>query len=256
MEITIKTQAELDALPKAFTEYTVLRIESTEWITVVARGNSRVEAWENSRVVAWENSTVVAWENSRVVAWENSTVVAWGNSRVEARGNVCVWNQSDDSIVTLFAFAVAFLFRKAKATRKSKTSTIIRPVKKAGLNGWLEDHAIKPEKSVVLFKRVSKDFLTQEGQSSETNWTPGETRTHADWTPKGQECGAGTFHACARPYFCDEFRSTVGDRYIAIKIDKKDLYAWPEPEPKYPHKIAFRKGTVLYEVDRFGDKIV
>ena len=77
--IVIKTQKELDLLPKSFGVYTVIEIHSTDWIRVVAR--------ENSRVVARENSTVEARENSRVVARENSTVEAWENSRVVAREN-------------------------------------------------------------------------------------------------------------------------------------------------------------------------
>src|SRR3990167_2255941 len=64
------------------------------------------------------------------------------------------------------------------------------------------------------------------------------------------ECGEGKFHACSRPYFCDEFRNNNGDKYIAIEIKKDDLYAWPNPV--YPHKIAFREGKVLYECDKFG----
>jgi len=50
--IVIKTQKELDLLPKSFGVYTVIEIHSTDWIRVVAR--------ENSRVVARENSTVEA----------------------------------------------------------------------------------------------------------------------------------------------------------------------------------------------------
>ena len=82
--IVIKTQKELDLLPKSFGVYTVIEIHSTDWIRVVARENSRVVARENSTVEAWENSTVEAWGNSTVVARENSTVVARENSTVEA----------------------------------------------------------------------------------------------------------------------------------------------------------------------------
>ncbi len=45
--IIVKTQAELDALPDSFSEFTVIEIRSapTDWITVRnARGSSRVEA--------------------------------------------------------------------------------------------------------------------------------------------------------------------------------------------------------------------
>jgi len=39
----------------------------------------------------------------------------------------------------------------------------------------------------------------------------------------------------------------------AIKIAVADLYAWPQP--RCPHKIAFRKGIVLHECNRFGKKL-
>jgi len=140
--IVIKTQAELDALPESFTEYTVIEIRSEfrVWVNkswenssvvargnsrvvargnsrVVARGNSRVEAWGNSRVVARGNSRVEAWENSRVEAWENSRVEAWGNSRVVARGNsrVEAWENSrveawENSRVDVFLCATLFVY--------------------------------------------------------------------------------------------------------------------------------------------------
>ena len=82
---------------------------------------------------------------------------------------------------------------------------------------------------------------------------PGLTLTHANYDPKSQECGPGKYHACSKPFFCDEFRDNKGDRYVAIKVAKKDCYLWPDAS--YPHKISFRKGTVLHEVDANGRKI-
>ena len=112
----------------------------------------------------------------------------------------------------------------------------------------------KDHGNVILFKRVSVDFKTQEGTSNETVWNIGSMVEHANWTPKDKECGAGKFHACSRPFFCNEFRSAVGDRYIAIKVNIKDLHAWTSKDAQYPHKIAFRKGKILYECDKFGKK--
>jgi hypothetical protein len=152
-------------------------------------------------------------------------------------------------------FAICFLRAKAKASKKSKTATIITPTTPGGTNGWLTSQAIEPEASVVLFKKVSKDYKTQENTANETLWAVGSTLEHPAWGPDKEECSGGKFHACSRPYFCDEFRSTDGDRYVAIQIAKKDLYAWPT-NPKYPHKVAFRRGTVLYECDRHGNKLI
>lgn len=135
--------------------------------------------------------------------------------------------------------------------KKSKTAKVQRYKKE---EKYLEREGIAVNKGkVVLFKRVSKDYKTQEGTSNETTWSVGELITHPKWNPGLEECGSGKFHACSRPFFCDEFRGKIGDRYIAIEISVKDLYEWKNPG--YPHKIAFRKGNVLYECDRYGNKI-
>ncbi len=93
-EITVRDQEELDAIPDDFTgriyiEFGTLynrAIVRKEYPgSVVARGNSRVEAWGNSSVEARENSSVEAWGNSSVVARENSSVEARGNSQVVDR---------------------------------------------------------------------------------------------------------------------------------------------------------------------------
>jgi hypothetical protein len=323
MEITVTTQAELDALPASFQEFTYIYIKSQKdtWLTinrargnshVVARGNSHVEAWENSHVEAWENSHVEAWGNSHVVArenshvvargnshvvargnshvvarenshvvarenshvvargnshvvargnshveaWENSHVEAWENSHVVARGNVCIWNHSNLADVVLFGFAICFaLFSSAKTKikRKSRFSKIVSPRKSKSLAEWGEINGVELKAKVIVYKRVSVDFKTQELTKNETVWTIGTTLVHSAWKPKDGECGEGKFHACPQPFFCDEFRYDTGDRYVAIEVARKDLHSWPNPE--YQHKIAFRKGTVLYECDRFGNRI-
>ena len=114
---------------------------------------------------------------------------------------------------------------------------------------------VKDDK-VILYKKVSKDFLTQEGNDYETRWKIGSTLilTHPDWDPKKNECGPGKFHACARPFWCDHFRNRKSDRYIAVEVDVKDLHEW-EKVPAFPQKIAFRCGKVLYECDRYGNKV-
>ncbi len=287
-EITISTQAEFDALPAWLHKRTDIYIKSDPQICIAvtrrianghvvargsshveargsshveawesshveARGSSHVEAWGSSHVEAWGSSHVEAWESSHVVAWESSHVVARGSSHVEAWGSVAVHVHSDYATVLLFAFACAFNLVKAKIQKKSKTATIIVPLQPKGTFGWLESQSIKPAASVVLFKRVSADFKTQEGRPWETSWVVGAKLRHPNPDLKSQECGPGKYHACSRPYFCDEFRSTEGDRYVAIKIKKADIYAWPNPD--YPHKIGFLAGEVLYECDWLGEKV-
>ena len=107
---------------------------------------------------------------------------------------------------------------------------------------------------VILYKRVSKDFLTQTGKPWETHWKIGSTLVHPNWNPGKNECGPGKFHACARPFWCEFFRNRKGDKYIAIEIKVKDLFEWKKERPVFPQKIAFRCGKVLYECDRYGNK--
>ncbi len=229
-EIQVQSQAQFDALPKSFEEFTRILVKCDLQVTS-DRTNSVVEARESSHVVAWGSSHVEAWES------------------------VAVHVQSDISSIALFGFAVAIaLLKKCKIVKKSKTCTVIYFEKPEGTDGWLESQGVAVKRGkTILFKRVSKDWKTQEGTRNETVWVPTIKFEHPSWSPTTQECGEGKYHACSRPYFADEFRNTTGDRYIAIEIAVKDLYAWPNPQ--YPHKIAFRAGIVLYECDRYGKEI-
>ena len=229
-------------------------VEAWENSSVVASGNSSVVASGNSSVVAWGNSSVEASGNSSVVAWGNSSVVAWGNSSVVAWGNSSVHLYSDYATILLFGFSVCWDLVKGKVQKKSKTATIITPKYKKGTSGWLEREGIEDKEKVIIYKKVSKDFKTQEETENETVWKIGTIVKHQNYQPKDEECGEGKFHGCSRPYFADEFRNEVGDRYIAIKVEKTNLYVWND-EPSFPHKVSFGEGKVVYECDKFGKKI-
>ena len=120
---------------------------------------------------------------------------------------------------------------------------------------WLDQWGIKATRGkAVLYKRVSGDWQTQENTANATVWAPGTTLVHTSWDPTSGECGAGRYHGVFSPRQADKFRSLPGDRYVAIQIAVKDLYAWPT-DPEYPEKIAFRAGKVLHECDSDGNKI-
>ena len=179
----------------------------------------------------------------RVEAWENSSVVA--------RGNVCVRISAKIKTLSLFGFSVLFQPFDLKFKFKKEKTCLIQKIKP---QKYLDREGIKATRNyIILFKKVSKDFFTQENSVNQTLWQIDSTVTHPDWRPKLEECGEGKFHACSRPYFCDEFRNIPGDRYVAIKIKITDLYEWKNPY--YPHKIAFREGKVLYEVNKYGKRI-
>ena len=84
--VIVKTQADWDALPEKFDEFTIIRVYSDPVMRLVIKRNpenSSGEFWENSRGEFRENSRGVFWENSRGVFRENSSGVFRGNSRGE-----------------------------------------------------------------------------------------------------------------------------------------------------------------------------
>jgi len=266
MKIEIKTQAELDALLEIAKGDEVAITGNGLRLTHVCttRGSLRISvsidtSWDDKYFEARENASVVARGNASVEAWENASVEARGNASVVARGNASVeaWENvavrlNENTVAKLHGYAVAWISGDGNCSAHCLSDTariqVVQP------SPYLEREGVAQEDGkVVLFKRVSKDFKTQEGTSRETMWIPGTISEHPAWEPKRDECGAGKYHAVSRPYFGDEFRETVGDRYIAIQIAVEDLYEWPKAQ--YPHKIAFRRGSVLYECDKYGKKI-
>jgi hypothetical protein len=253
--IIIKDQAHWDSQPKRFDELTALEIREGFLVIKSVPENSSAVLWGNSSAELRGNSRAELWENSRAELWGNSSAVLWGNSSAELRGSSGC-HCYDYSIATLFAFSVAWAFGKSKTQKKAKTATIIKHVEKqvGSAKDWLDKEGVSVRgATAIIFKRVSGDFKTQEKTANETLWAVGSKVTHHNWIPNEKECGEGKFHACSRPYFCDEFRSNEGDKYVAIRVKVADMKAWPGA--MYPHKIAFRSGVVLYECDRFGEKI-
>jgi hypothetical protein len=177
------------------------------------------------------------------VALENSSVEAWGNCVVR------VLSQIANLILHGFSVALLPVTINLNIERKSPDCH----VQHVQDRGWFDRNAVEKTETVILYKKVSTDFKTQEGTKNETLWQLGTTVTHPKWNPARSECGEGKFHACSRPYFCDEFRNLKGDRYIAIEIKLSDLHEWTA-NPEYPHKIGFREGRVLYECDKWGKK--
>ena len=116
-------------------------------------------------------------------------------------------NIHNDCSPVLHGFSVIWAFDdRCKPVQKSKDSVILRP-NLDPLEMYFNSNPIDVSgKTVLLYKRVSKDFQTQEGTKNETVWEVGKKIVHPDWKPEGAECGEGKFHACSKPIFCDQFR--------------------------------------------------
>jgi hypothetical protein len=155
--------------------------------------------------------------------------------------------------IKLFGYSVLSIPFDLKIKIEKKSKTCIVQKYKTSLD-WFDNEGVEVIKGkAILYKKVSTDFLTQEEKPWKTEWKIGTTLIHPAYNPKESECNGGKYHACSRPYFCDEFRNNPGDRYVAIEVTKKYTYVWPNP--MYPHKISFKTGRVLYECDRYGKEI-
>jgi len=217
------------------------RVEARDNSRVVACENSHVEAWDTSHVEAWDTSRVDARDSSSIDAWDNSSIVAGDNSHVEAGDNSSVRINAKITL-SLNGFAVLFKPTELKFKFKKSNTSLVQdyPSQDLSVNG------IKKNKNIILYKRVTQDYKTNEG--NETTWKIGSTVTHPN------ECRGGKFHACSKPYFCDEFHFDSGDKYIALEVALKDTYVWTN-NPYFPNKIAFKRAKVLYEVNEYGDKL-
>lgn len=109
----VRTQAEFDALPRRFDEFTIIEIRAEPGLLITVSA-------------ARDNSTVEARDNSRVEAWGNSSVVAWGASSISARGKSFVRVFSPGAKVELQNASIAILqVPGATALRKSERATIV-----------------------------------------------------------------------------------------------------------------------------------
>ena len=219
---------------------------------VIANGSSSVISYDISSVIAYDRSSIISHGSSSVLAHGSSSVIAYDRSSVIAHDYVVVRLFSKVRRIILDGYSVCVIPQslKMKIKVKSKKAYIhkISPI------NFFERNKLGKRKKYVLYKRVSKDFKTQENTPNETVWKIGSIVKHENYKPDIDECGEGKFHACSKPHFCDEFRSAKGDRYIAVEVKREDLFEWKD-SPVFPHKISFRCGKVLYECDRFGKKI-
>ena len=250
-EIKIISQEQLDALKEIAKDETVI-IESSESLKLKIKLN----VFGILKIKC--NIDCSRWADRYFIARGNSSVVAWGNSSVEARENSSVKTIRGyfKGIIKLFGFSVAW---------KYKTDQL--RIEKNGANCIIQEFTDLPyleregvpvvEDKVILYKRVSHDAKTQENTKNETLWIVDTTVSHPAWNPGKEECGPGKFHACSRPYFCDNYRNTKGDYYIAIEVKVNDLHEHKDNphHPHHPHKIAFRECKVLYKCNRFGNEI-
>ena len=266
-EIIINTQEEFDKIKiikvdeKIIFESMKIKINCILEVFGILKLKGEIDSsWDNRYIISRESSQnhIISRESSQnhIISWESSQnhIISWESSQ----NHIESWNRSVNTVINFITSiilngfsAVLMPFDLKIKIKKNKTSIIQRYKTE---NEYLKREGVLINKNkIVLYKKVSENFKTQENTKNETLWNLLTVVEHPNWKPETTECGEGKFHACSRPYFCDEFRDMLKDKYIAIEIQVKDLYEWKNPQ--FPHKIAFKKGKVLYECDKYGNKL-
>ena len=258
-EIIIKSAAEYAALPEKFETETLINIACDIYHLSKTPSNAYINVSGSAKINYVSGSAHInyVYDSAQINSVYGSAQInsVYDSAQINyVSGSASLHLHDTTCVPMLFAFAVAWIHGKAEAKKAEKTAVVIKVKYADGVKGWAQREGVGIEKGyVTIFKRVSSDYKTQEGTRNETLWRVGSTVEHTNWSPKQKECGEGKFHACSRTFYCDEFRNAdAGDKYIALRVNTRDMYAWPNAD--YPHKIAFRKGKVLYECDRMGNK--
>ena len=162
--IAIKTQEEMDALPRIFKEFTRIEIRAEKNVRIIvryARDNSSIDACENSSVIACENSSVIARENSSVIARGNSSVIACERSSVDAWDNSSIDAWDNSSVIARDNSSVD-AWERSVIHNKSKGSNL-----RAGDNTTIYKHkdpkSLEAEPTVNVIE--NKDFITPSFQT-------------------------------------------------------------------------------------------
>ena len=257
-------------------------VDAYDNVNVVAMDYTIVNAYCNSFVQVFNNSIGKLYDRSRAHVYDFTHVSFYGKSsgKIYSSSPVYVYDNASidmhsDSIAKLFnnsnvtiynicacieAYHNAIVYNPFNSEKYKLfgNSIEIKPNLVLDFTKWCEYNA--PVKfidsdHIILYKKISSDYKTQEYSPNETSWLPGTVVEIPieEWNPAHRECGPGKFHACATPMMCDKFRPKNSDKYIAILVNIKDLYVWHNI-PEYPEKIAFRKGIVLYECNKDGIK--
>jgi hypothetical protein len=257
-KIIIKTQEEFDKIKKIEVDEEVIfeadkiRINCVLEVFGILRLKGEIDS---SRI---ENRYIVSRESSQNHIDSRGSSQNHIVSRESSQNHIVSWDSSVNTVlntiksIIMYSFSVVIIPFSLKIKIKKEKTAIVQKYKQ---EKYLKREGIKVNKGkVILFKKVGKEYKTQEQTENETDWGIGIIVEHPSWEPTKEECGGGKYHAVSKPYFGDEFRSVEGDKYVAIEIAVKDLYEWKKVQT-YPHKIAFRKGKVLYECDKYGVEI-
>ena len=228
-KIIIKTQAEFDALPDAFAEYTEIHIRSdaSSWLSL-------------NRTIG--NAHVVARGSSHVVARGSSHVEAWGSSHVVAAMNASLKIHNDRVIIEkITQQAIAICLGQCTVEEKDDTAQVIVCPRIlydiSSFTGIYKDNLVGKNK-IILYKSVNPDTLC-DFYTGKIKYEGTVTCPDFDPNPE-RECGGG-LHLSPTPELAMSFNQ---GKVLKCEVALKDIVV-------YGHnidKVRCRKVTVTGEV--------
>jgi len=252
--VTVKTQAEMNALPLSFDEWTEIHIKSdtTFWLKVTktyqnaqvtAYDSSQVRAYGSSQVTAYDSSQVRAYGSSQVTACDSSQVRAYGSSQVTAYGNSMIAVLSAMVVMQKIAqYAIIALDGvKIKLPKKPKTVTVIkRKLVEHDINSFIDCWNLTVEDdSVILYKTVRKDTLC-DFRTGKIKYEGIVSCPDFD-SSKDRECGGG-LHLCATGLGAIRFADGAY-KLLKCRVKLKDIVVYG----KNIEKVRCRQVEVLSE---------
>jgi len=258
--VIVKNQAEWDALPEKYEEYTAIHIYSDTKNTIVVKrtpGNATVRAsgdatvwasenatvrvWGNATVEAWGNATVEAWENATVEAWENATVRASGNATVRAWGNAIIRALAAIKIEAFHWVTVICQDCKPAIKRHGENVTIARTkTLKHTQETFTDIYPADKQGFTEMFKSVRPDTLC--------DFYTGDIKYEGvvecpDWDAnKDRQCGGG-LHVSPTPEMA--LRYNGGGKVLRVRVHKDDYVVYPDDITK----VRCRKLEVIGPVE-------
>ena len=244
--IIVKTQKELDELPKSFDEYTEIHIRSAEqaWLSIKYSP-------DNATIILWESSHAILRGSSHAILWESSHAILRGSSHAELRESshaILRGNSSTkihDSSVTIDALleqSIAICInKKCIVKKKDKTAqVIVCPQVLYNTTSFADIYKnnLVDGKYIILYKSVNPDTLC--------DFYTGKIKyegvvTCPDWNPdKNIQCGNG-LHLSPTPEMALSYSQ---GKVLKCKVALKDIAVYGTDITK----VRCKKVEVIGEV--------
>ena len=228
-EIIIKSQAELDALPDKFDEYTGIYIQTPKKIQIILRKNRG-----NSIAILWENSSAILRKNSSAELWGFSSAILRENSMVKIYSDYVNLKSVLQESVVIVRDCKPKLPKGIKHLIRTKTA---QTTKREFLQIYKEQ--VQGGK-ITLYKSVNSDDNC-DFYSGKIKYEVGKIVTCPDWNPdKNIECGGG-LHLSPTP------REALGynqGKVLKCEVDIKDFVVYPSNITK----VRCKKVKILEEL--------